>query len=626
MPPRRSASSPGAIDYFHTTSNFRYELEGMSVHGRALILGGRREEALPVLQAALVLHREVHDRAGEAETLQTLAAAERSLGRLANARAHAAEAVARVEELRTGFVSPSLRAAFLATQHRAYGLVIDLLMDRHKAEPEAGHDREALEANERARARSLLDVLFSARAGRPGSAVPAAVLERRQALRRRLSARVDLQLKQSGAKAKELEREVEDLLVQLDGIEAEIRRLDPHYAAVSAPPTFQVAEIARLLDPGTLLLEYALGEEHSYLWAVGPDSFHSFVLPPQREIEALAHQLYTELSTVEAGAGRRRETAEALSRMLLGPVWPEAAHAQRLVVVPDGALHLLPLGVLPAPGSGEYLLDRLEIVSIPSATTLALQRQRLEHRPPAAKWAAVLADPVFRADDPRLVKPSVTAKAAAGRPAAARPEPLRGAPADAPLSALERLPATGREADSIAGLAPGPIWTGRDLAASREAVLAGSLRGSRVVHLATHAIADMRHPELSGLVLSLFDAAGRPQEGFLSLSDIYELDLDADLVVLSGCPTALGKEIQGEGLMGLSRGFFYAGVPRVVASLWPVQDRTTAELMTRFYRAIWRDDLPPAAALRAAQRRLRHDRRYRDPYSWAGFVLQGDWR
>jgi CHAT domain-containing protein len=163
------------------------------------------------------------------------------------------------------------------------------------------------------------------------------------------------------------------------------------------------------------------------------------------------------------------------------------------------------------------------------------------------------------------------------------------------------------------------------LDANRDAALAADLRDYRVVHFATHALADIQNPELSGLVLSQVDAEGHPREGFLGLSDIYELDLDADLVVLSGCRTALGKEVRGEGVMGLTRGFQYAGVPRVLASLWPVQDRATAELMTRFYRAMWRDHQTPAAALREAQLALRREARYRDPHSWAGFVLQGDW-
>src|SRR6185295_10781829 len=184
---------------------------------------------------------------------------------------------------------------------------------------------------------------------------------------------------------------------------------------------------------------------------------------------------------------------------------------------------------------------------------------------------------------------------------------------------------TRSEADAIASLAPaGQVWTARDLAASREAVLSRDLREYRVVHFATHGLANARNPELSGLVLSLVDASGRPRQGFLSLSDIYELDLNAGLVVLSGCRTALGKEVPGEGLMGLTRGFLYAGVPRVVASLWRVQDRATAKLMAGFYRALWQEHLPAAAALREAQRSLRRDPRYSSPYSWAGFVLQGD--
>jgi CHAT domain-containing protein len=121
------------------------------------------------------------------------------------------------------------------------------------------------------------------------------------------------------------------------------------------------------------------------------------------------------------------------------------------------------------------------------------------------------------------------------------------------------------------------------------------------------------------------DRNGNPTDGFLRLHEVYDLSLAADLVVLSGCRTALGKEVKGEGLLGLTRGFLYAGASRVMASLWPVRDRATAELMRRFYRGLLQDGLPPAAALRAAQRSLRRDPRWRDPFYWAPFILQGDW-
>jgi CHAT domain-containing protein/tetratricopeptide (TPR) repeat protein len=615
-----------ALAFLKETGIRHAELQASQLRGRALIQAGRPREALPVLQEVVERQRTLRDRTGEAEALQALAAAERSLGLMEESQVHAELAVTRVEELRKGFVSPNLRAAFLATQRRAYSLLTDLLMDRHAAEPGGTYDQAAFVVSERARARSLLDVLYSGNAVRIGGSLPGELLERRRSLHYRLSAKADQQVRKRSTGDEETEaqeREIQSLLAELDSVEAEIRRLDPQYAAVSMPPSLTVREVAGLLDSGTLLLEYSLGQDRSYLWAISAESFRSFMLPPQQEIETLARRLHEELSTLEAGARRGQDMADELSRILLGQIWPEVSRYRRLVVVPDAALHLLPFSVLPAPGSGKLLLEQLEVDYLPSATTLAQQRQRLEHRPPAAKWAAVFADPVFTLDDPRLTVPTV--------PAAVRPavkmQPQRGGETDDLLPVFERLPASGQEAKDIATLAPaGQVWMALNLDANREAVLSGKLRDYRVVHFATHAIADTRNPELSGLVLSLVDNTGRPREGFLGLSDIYELDLAADLVVLSGCRTALGREVRGEGIMGLTRGFLYAGVPRVVASLWRVQDRTTAELMKRFYRALWRDGLPAAAALRRAQQSLRHDPRHRDTRSWAGFVFQGDWR
>jgi len=584
------------------------EVEVLQLRGRALALSGRQQEALPVLQDVLVRRQALRDRAGEAETLRALASAERSLGLLDEALIHARAAVAKVEELRTGFVSSDLRVAFLATRRSAYTLLIDLLMDRHFTDPDCGYDHAAFAVSERARARGLIDALEGA--GRTGGAIPAELRERRQSLRRRLSATAYRELlEKEGARAEALQQEHEALLSELDGVEGEIRRHDPLYAALSGPPPVSVDSIAGLLDPGTLLLEYSLGEERSYLWVVGAGGLRSYVLAPEREIEALTRQVFAELSTVEAGAGPRNQAMETLSRILLQPAWSEAASRQRLAVVPDAALHLLPFSALLVPGAdgGSWeaggslrpLLERQEVVYLPSAATLALQRKRLEQRAPAPQWAAVFADPAFGPAEP----------------------------AGGLLPQFEPLPSSRREAEAIAALAPaGQVWTALGPEANRDAVLSGQLSAYRFIHFATHGIADARNPELSGLVLSLVDAGGRPRDGFLGLADIYELDLAADLVVLSSCRTAIGREVRGEGLMGLTRGFLYAGVPRVVASLWPVQDRTTAELMSRFYRALWVDRLSPAAALRAAQRSLRGEPRYRDPYSWAGFVLQGDWR
>jgi CHAT domain-containing protein len=184
-----------------------------------------------------------------------------------------------------------------------------------------------------------------------------------------------------------------------------------------------------------------------------------------------------------------------------------------------------------------------------------------------------------------------------------------------------------REAEAISSFAPEAMRrTALDFAASREAALAEPLDQYRILHFATHGLLNSTTPALSGLVLSLVDEGGQPRNGFLRLHEIYNLKLNADLVVLSACQTALGKKVQGEGLIGLTRGFQYAGAPRVVASLWRVDDQATAELMKRFYQGMLRGGLRPAAALRAAQISLARETRWKNPYYWAAFTLQGEWR
>jgi CHAT domain-containing protein len=192
---------------------------------------------------------------------------------------------------------------------------------------------------------------------------------------------------------------------------------------------------------------------------------------------------------------------------------------------------------------------------------------------------------------------------------------------------LTRLPFSRQEAQAILAAAPPhTALPALGFDANRSAATGAALADYRIVHFATHALLDTRRPELSGIVLSLVDRQGHRQDGFLRLHDIYNLRLGADLVVLSGCQTGLGKEMKGEGLVGLTRGFMYSGAPRVVASLWPVDDLATAELMKRFYRAMFVQKLSPAAALRAAQQELAASRQWHAPYYWAAFVLHGDWR
>jgi CHAT domain-containing protein len=184
-----------------------------------------------------------------------------------------------------------------------------------------------------------------------------------------------------------------------------------------------------------------------------------------------------------------------------------------------------------------------------------------------------------------------------------------------------------QEADEITRLANNDSkLEAVDFQANRTLATSAELGQYRIVHFATHGLINNTHPELSGVVLSLVDDKGRPQNGFLRLYDLYNLKLSADLVVLSACQTALGKEIRGEGLVGLTRGFMYAGAPRVIASLWQIDDRASAEFMKRFYEALLGQKLRPAAALRAAQVSMQNDPRWHSPHYWGAFTLQGEWR
>jgi CHAT domain-containing protein len=253
-------------------------------------------------------------------------------------------------------------------------------------------------------------------------------------------------------------------------------------------------------------------------------------------------------------------------------------------------------------------------------------RREMSERRRAAQTVAVLSDPVFHPEDPRVKRAKSSEEKANGDESKTESDLVRSAK-ETGLTSFERLIHTRDEAEAIVALVPPEQgFKALDFAASRATVMNAGLDQYRIVHFATHGLLNSRRPELSGIVLSLVDEEGRAQEGFLRAYEIYNLKLNAELVVLSACSTALGKEIKNEGLAGLTRGFMYAGTPRVIASLWNVRDEATAELMKRFYRNLLIGKSPPAAALREAQISMWREPRWAAPYYWAGFALQGEWR
>lgn len=585
-----------ALPIFQRFGDSREQASCLGNLGRLEAAAGRDAAAIDDFDRALGLFRALDNPPDLAWTLEGKARLLRLRGDLEAARGLMEGALTAVERHRFSQTSYTTRADFFATQQGFYDFLIDLLMEQHRA-------GAALEVNERSLARSLLDGLAASgtNLGRGGAAPELHARERE--LEKEIDVLVSRQtyLSQDAAPPEPLRRVEAELgrrWEDLDRVRAELRAGDPRYAALTQPRPLGAAEIQRgLLDRDTLLLEYRLGEERSFLWAVTPDSLRSFELPGRAGIESLTSRACDLLArsrnhTVEISA--QRPLAE-LSRLLLGPV-ASLLPGKRLLVVGDGILQRLPFAALPEPSfqgiePSEPLVAGHEIIALPSVSVLGEIRREIAGRAPAPKTLWALAAPDFNGRYP-------------------------------PLSYA------GQEAAEILALAPA---SGRSevlgRGASRAAVLSGDLRDYRFLHFATHGSFAAADPGGGQLVLAQVDPHGRPEpNGFLHLADIYELNLRADLVVLSACQSALGREVRGEGMMGMTRGFFYAGAERVLVSLWNVNDLVTVELMRRLYQGILAEGLSPAAALRAAQDAIRRQKRWRAPYYWAGFTLQGEWR
>ncbi len=632
------------------------------------------QKALDLYKDALQLSRAVEDRSTEASILRRIAMVKRDRGELAEARAHLEEALAIIERLRTRIAGQELRGSYFASVHQFFESYIDVLMRLHRLDPAEGYDALALQAAERARARSLLDSLTEARKNiRQG--VDSKLLERERALQQKLDVTAEQQARSSSSSDLDqqiaaLKKETEALLIQYQEVEAEIRTDSPHYAALTQPVPLSVKQIQeQVLDSDTLLLEYALGDERSYLWAVKAGSISSFELPPRTQIEAATRRVYELLTArnkqikfekpdeqlariTKADADYISASAD-LSQKLLGPVASELGK-KRLLIVSDGALNYLPFAALPAPLNTEAgnvkspdsrprapdsrvpLIVEHEIVSLPSASALSVLRRELRGRAPVTKTLAIVADPVFERDDERVKDVKARRRVNAGRKRSfevrrtsdlPRADSLRSIPqvGSEEATQIHRLPFTRREADQILALVPETDrFKALDFDANRATATNPALGQYRYVHFATHGFLDAAHPELSGIVLSLVNRQGAEQDGFLWAHEVYNLRLPVEMVVLSGCRTGLGKEIKGEGIVGLTRGFMYAGSARVLVSLWDISDEASAELMAHLYKAMLKEHMTPAAALRAAQVEILNDKRWHAPYYWAAFVLQGE--
>ncbi len=600
--------------------------------GRLMIARGEPAAAVPLLDESTRRLLAAGDRNGALSPQLDRARADRLLGDPDAALERLEPLLAELSALRGGLHGESARAFFLATRRELVEEAIDLLFELYEQRREERHLLRALEVSEQARALGLLEGLIGTGLGLQAADPEAAVRYRELARRLREADLERAALLRGGAEPAQLaaaESRVRTLALAAERARSELR---PAVTEL-APAPLSAPEIRGLAEPGTTLLVYALADRRSFLWVIRPEGVEGHALRGRAAIDTLAR---TAVSALEASGetilhGQALTAAAALAEAVLAPA-ADNLGADRLVVIPDGGLHAVPFAALPAPAPGRLALDARpliadhEIVVLPSASVLALQRRLLASRPPAPRVLAVLADPVYRSDDPRLTG----APAASGSPGAST-EALTGhlsrAARDLDLTTLKRLRHSRDEATALAAMVPeADRLVALDFDASRQTVTSGRLGEFQIVHIAGHGLLNTVHPSLSGVVLSLYDEQGRLQDGFVRAHELRELDLSADLVVLSACRTGLGREIAGEGVLGVTRGLMLAGARRVVVSHWDVDDEATAELMVRFYTAMRRDGLTPAAALRAAELSMLDEPAWTAPAHWAAFSLHGDWR
>jgi CHAT domain-containing protein len=598
---------------------------------------GEQQKALEYYRQSLPLRRAVGDGSGEAVTLYNLASVKRDQNNLTEALNDIESSIKIIENLRTKIASPELRTSYFATVQNYYEVYIDLLMQLHKTNPKSGYDTKALEASERSRARSLLELLQESNANiREG--ISRDLLQQEKSVQQQLDAIEKQRIQELSSpnptqtKIAEIDKQRLALLQQYQQIQTQVRTASPRYAALTQPQPLTLPEIQKqILDENTILLQYSLGEDRTYLWVVTSTGLTSYELPKQVDIETAARAFRTAITSKDDKYTPQKvaEASANLGQLILQPAAAQLGN-KRLLIVPDGVLHYTPFPALTisqtaGQNTNVPLIVEHEIITLPSASTLGILRQNYGDRKPPSQTLAILADPVFSPTDERVkgqLTPATTEQLESNNLGLNRS--LRASDRGWPP---ERLRFTRQEAQTISSLFPSASSSQKiDFDASRTTATDGSLANYQIVHFATHGIANNKNPELSGIVMSMVDDKGNLVNGFLRLTDIFNLKLAANLVVLSACQSGMGQNIKGEGMVGLTRGFMYAGAQRVAVSLWSVDDEGTAVLMQKFYQKLLQQKLAPAAALRAAQIEMMQQEKWQSPYYWAAFTLQGEWK
>ena len=608
---------------------------------------GRFSEASAAYREAAKLCESLGSTRAEADARYHIARLETTQGRLEPALAEIQKSVSLIELLRTRVSADDTRITWFATFQSIYKLYIDVLMQLSAEKRDTEMARRAFQVAEQSIARTFVELMHESQVDIGDTQE---LIAERSSLRRRLAEKTLEESKLLGASEdpaliRRVVSEISDLHDRAVEIESLIQEKGTESNQLQVEP-LGVEEVQSLIGEEDLVLEYSLGSSRSFVWTICRKRFASYTLPPRLKIESMVRTYRDvllnptrifrgtnrKLDQQTVRAGEEEHLASELGRILLGPVL-DRSHFKRIVIVADGGLQYLPFGVLIGGANDrdstrqiKRLADDCEVINLPSVTALAVLRSRMHLNGSPSRGLLVFADPVFERDDPRI-DPAIHRKLS-GAPAVDRnhvtSSTRSGSDAD---TELPRLPGTRREAELIADAVPkGGAEVVLDFDANRLRATSQGIGSYSIIHFATHSRLDDEHPESSSVILSLFDRHGNREDGHVRLKDIYDLKLSAGLVVLSACDTALGRDIKGEGIVGLTRGFMYAGAPRIVATLWDVDDEATSEFMKWFYIGIIQRQESPAASLREAQMEVRKQARWRSPYYWGAFIIEGDWR
>jgi CHAT domain-containing protein/TolA-binding protein len=627
-----------ALVIYTRAVNPKEAAEVLGLMGQIYEQQGQLQSAEQYYRRSLQTFVKLSDRLNQAAVYYALGRLELRRGNNEVAEAYLHQSIEITENIRRVPVSSDLTAAFSATVHERYESYIECLMRKHRKDPTQGFDVRAFNTSELARGRALAELLRATQTNlAPGLDPQLAQQEKslRQSLRVKEDYRVTVlskEYKQEELAA--LDAEIARLETEYKQVNETIRVQYPAYEQMNRPTAWDLRQIQErvIADDQTVLLEYSLGAEKSYVWAVTHTKVTSYELPGQTQITEAAQRVY-QLLKDKPGTDKTNGLTNAvqyLGGMVLSPVAAEL-NKRRIIVVADGALNYIPFQILPSPSAdNEPLVTSYEVVNAPSASILGQLQQEAARRQTPAKVLAAFGDPVFASnyaqrketDDGNQDGPAQTNEDEQWRHAVRDIQPS-GDSFDP--AALEPLFFTKRELANLREVAGAETFVATGFDATREKLESADLTKYAILHFATHGILDPKRPENSGIFLSMVNRDGKPQNGFVGLQDIYNLRAPVDLVVLSACRTGLGKDVRGEGLIGLTRGFMYAGASSVVASLWKVDDEATSELMKRFYSNMLQRGMTPAAALRAAQNSIRQEPHWSSPYYWAAFTLQGDY-